>query len=254
MSQTTGFSIHLKNHAHVIVTKDKIVTTDAAEHTFSGGVLKIVGEGGGSGATMVNNFSSFGGSSYSVGSINGLSMYGNTIHYNGLKFTISGKKVAFTGTAPTGITINGRTIDLGGGNVAPDEPIKLVDFAIPAGMQLSKVHVEGSGDVTIEEGALPPSATLALSVQGSGDIHCNLAAVNRLSASVTGSGDISGDGTRVETLKMTVTGSGDIKNFRGTKSVTATVTGSGDIRGDAEKSAQVDKNCTGTGSVKIHRV
>jgi hypothetical protein len=87
------------------------------------------------------------------------------------------------------------------------------------------IDIRGSGDVAIDDGALP---TLSVEVRGSGNAKLARGKVGTLAASVAGSGNIRIDGT-VKDASLSSAGSGDIDIEKVTGSVQSSKAGSGKI-------------------------
>ena len=96
---------------------------------------------------------------------------------------------------------------------------------------LKDVHLQGSGDVILENKV--KCDYLSLSLQGSGDISAGeVSCTNDLSINLQGSGDISlKNGVRAGNVALNLVGSGDIDIYNlKAKATAATLQGSGDLK------------------------
>ena len=114
--------------------------------------------------------------------------------------------------------------------------------------EVSKISLNGSGEIT---GKLTlKTATLKLSVSGSGDIKV-AADATKIKAAISGSGDIDLSG-KADELGASVTGSGDIDAMQlNASQVTASITGSGDIAVHAKNLLTV--KIVGSGDVYVNK-
>ena len=113
---------------------------------------------------------------------------------------------------------------------------------------LAEVNLKGSGDFTAERGI--SSQTLALNIDGSGDIKVNGIKTDALGVSIAGSGDAQTIGVEAKKAEFSIAGSGGVA-IDGIKSAnfTGSIAGSGDIsvtRADIGKA-----NCAIAGSGDI---
>ena len=90
--------------------------------------------------------------------------------------------------------------------------------------KVSKVNINGSGDVTLKDYKQP---ALAISIDGSGDVD-GRGATDRLTVDVRGSGDVDLRYLPVKTASLTIAGSGDI-NADASDEAIIKVSGSGDV-------------------------
>ncbi len=106
------------------------------------------------------------------------------------------------------------------------------------------VSIEGSGDVVLDENI---SDELLLEINGSGDIKITGEA-REISARISGSGDIDVGGINVSNAQTSITGSGDINLGKIDGELKAKIVGSGDItyEGDPE----VNRIIIGSGELK----
>ncbi len=116
---------------------------------------------------------------------------------------------------------------------------------------LNKVHVQGSGDVTLANG-IKGEDNLEVSIQGSGDIDGTNISCDNISISVQGSGDIKLSRITSSNVTATVAGSGDIDINGSCSSAVYSVAGSGDISAADLKADNVSAKVSGSGDIKCH--
>ncbi len=115
-----------------------------------------------------------------------------------------------------------------------------------SGPFLKDLHLSGSGNVDVS-GNLS-TEELDLTVSGSGNIHLQQAALDRLKANISGSGGIfiAAGATRYEQLRISGSGSIDASALMGESGV-VDISGSGNARVHLTKS--LDASISGSGSV-----
>lgn len=122
-----------------------------------------------------------------------------------------------------------------------DDGLKIVVTAA----KVSKVTINGSGDVTLKDYSQP---TLAVAISGSGDID-GQGATERLSVEVSGSGDVDLRNLQAKTAALSIAGSGDI-NADATDEAVIKVSGSGDVT-LSRTPTRLEQDVAGSGDVYV---
>ena len=117
---------------------------------------------------------------------------------------------------------------------------------------ISKMHVSGSGDCSID-GALVAPGDFSFSVSGSGDLEAVSIACRNFTSKVSGSGDVDADAILADSATFTISGSGDIE----VKSVTAEslsvgISGSGSADIGCKEAGDIDLRISGSGSIRLY--
>ena len=117
---------------------------------------------------------------------------------------------------------------------------------------ISKMHVSGSGDCSID-GALVAPGDFSFSVSGSGDLEAVSIACRNFTSKVSGSGDVEADAILADSATFTISGSGDIE----VKSVTAEslsvgISGSGSADIGCKEAGDIDVRISGSGSIRLY--
>ena len=122
-----------------------------------------------------------------------------------------------------------------------DRSLKIVVTA----PKVSKVNINGSGDVTLDGYSQP---TLAISIAGSGDLD-GRGTTERLTVDVAGSGDVDLRNLPARTAALTIAGSGDI-NADATDEAIIKVSGSGDVT-LSRSPTRLQQDVAGSGDVYV---
>lgn len=111
--------------------------------------------------------------------------------------------------------------------------------------KVSKVNINGSGDVTLKDYSQP---TLAVSIAGSGDVD-GRGKTGQLTVDVAGSGDVDLRYLPATTATLTIAGSGDI-DADATEEAIIKVSGSGDVT-LMSSPAKLQQDVAGSGDVYV---
>ncbi|WGM37915.1 DUF2807 domain-containing protein [Caulobacter sp. NIBR1757] len=122
-----------------------------------------------------------------------------------------------------------------------DRSLKIVVTA----PKVSKVTINGSGDVTLKDYSQP---SLAVSIAGSGDLD-GRGATEKLTVDIAGSGDVDLRYLTAKTATLDVAGSGDI-NADATDEAVIKVSGSGDIT-LSRTPTKLSQDVAGSGDVYV---
>jgi hypothetical protein len=122
-----------------------------------------------------------------------------------------------------------------------DRSLKIVVTA----PKVSKVNINGSGDVTIKDYKQP---ALAVSIDGSGDVDGS-GATDQLTVEVRGSGDVDLRSLPAKTATLTIAGSGDI-NADASDAAVIKVSGSGDVT-LSRTPTKLEQDVAGSGDVSV---
>lgn len=128
-------------------------------------------------------------------------------------------------------------------SVWPHRPVK---FYLTL-KDVSALRVSGSGDVHSERLA---ADKLQLTISGSGDMTIDQLDVKALTNTVSGSGDLRIDTLKADTVNTTISGSGTCALTGETDEQSARVTGSGDYRASDLQSQNASLNLTGSGNAQ----
>jgi len=136
-------------------------------------------------------------------------------------------------------------IDTGKNRYRVKEPIIIY---VPVDSRLKQVVIKGSADIYTEKSLEVDVSSLALKIDGSGDIRVG-GKTDNLSININGSGDVEVPNLKAEKAVINISGSGDVSAYV-TEDVDISIAGSGDvtIKGNPKK---VKQKINGSGRVSV---
>lgn len=116
---------------------------------------------------------------------------------------------------------------------------------------ISKMHVSGSGDCSIE-GALVVPGDFIFSVSGSGDLDAVSIACRSFTSKVSGSGDVDAGAIIADSATFSISGSGgiDVKSIT-SESVSVGISGSGSADIGCKEAGDIAVSISGSGSIRL---